>query len=148
ARSRVDIRTIGVILPLSGKNAAIGQSVLNSIQLGLGIYDKKSNIRLAVIDSEGKYLDARRAVEKLVVEDQAVAIIGILQRQTATNTTSNAQSLAVPTIYLIQKPGRTQISNFILRNALTSAMQVQYLVETAMQKLGFTKFAILYPEDP
>ncbi len=147
ARSRVDIRTIGVILPLSGKNAAIGQSVLNSIQLGLGIFDKKSSIRLAVIDSEGKYLDARRAVEKLVVEDQVVAIIGSLQSKTATNISSKAQALGVPTIVLSQKSGITQIGDFIFRNALTSEMQVDYIVQTATQKLGFTKFAILYPED-
>ena len=147
ARSSVDTKTIGVILPLSGKNADIGRSVLNSIQLGLGIYDKKTNIRLAVIDSEGKYLDARRAVEKLVVEDQVVAIIGSLQSKTATNISSKAQALGVPTIVLSQKSGITQIGDFIFRNALTSEMQVQYIVQTAVEKLGFKKFAILYPED-
>ncbi|MES2768453.1 MAG: penicillin-binding protein activator [Bdellovibrionota bacterium] len=147
ARSSVDTKTIGVILPLSGKNADIGRSVLNSIQLGLGIYDRKTNIRLAVIDSEGKYLDARRAVEKLVVEDQVVAIIGSLQSKTATNISSKAQALGVPTIVLSQKSGITQIGDFIFRNALTSEMQVQYIVKTAVEKLGFTKFAILYPED-
>lgn len=147
ARSSVDTKTIGVILPLSGKHAEIGKSVLNSIQLGLGIYDKKTNIRLAVIDSEGKYLDARRAVEKLVVEDQVVAIIGSLQSKTATSISSKAQALGVPTIVLSQKSGITQIGDYIFRNALTSEMQVQYIVKTAVEKLGFTKFAILYPED-
>lgn len=147
ARSSVDTKTIGVILPLSGKNADIGRSVLNSIQLGLGIYDKKTNIRLAVIDSEGKYLDARRAVEKLVVEDQVVAIIGSLQSKTATNISSKAQALGVPTIVLSQKSGITQIGDFIFRNALTSEMQVQHIVQTAVQKMGFKRFAILYPED-
>lgn len=147
ARSSVDTRTIGVILPLSGKYSDIGRSVLNSIQLGLGVYDNKTNIRLAVIDSEGKYLDARRAVEKLVVEDQVVAIIGSLQSKTATNISSKAQALGVPTIVLSQKSGITQIGDYIFRNALTSEMQVQYLVQTAVEKLGFTKFAVLYPED-
>lgn len=147
ARSSVNTRTIGVILPLSGKYADIGKSVLNSIQLGLGIYDRKSEIRLAIIDSEGKYLDARRAVEKLVVEDQVVAIIGSLQSKTATSISSKAQALGVPTIVLSQKSGITQIGDFIFRNALTSEMQVQYIVQTAMEKMGFTKFAILYPED-
>lgn len=147
ARSSVDTKTIGVILPLSGKHADIGKSVLNSIQLGLGIYDKKTNLRLAIIDSEGKYLDARRAVEKLVVEDQVVAIIGSLQSKTATNISSKAQALGVPTIVLSQKSGITQIGDFIFRNALTSEMQVQYIVQTAVEKLGMTKFAVLYPED-
>lgn len=147
ARSSVNTKTIGVILPLSGKNADIGKSVLNSIQLGLGIYDKNTNIRLAVIDSEGKYLDARRAVEKLVIEDQVVAIIGSLQSKTATNISSKAQALGVPTIVLSQKSGITQIGDFIFRNALTSEMQVQHIVQTAVDKLGFKRFAILYPED-
>lgn len=147
ARSSVNTKTIGVILPLSGKHADIGRSVLNSIQLGLGIYDRTSNLRLAVIDSEGKYLDARRAVEKLVVEDQVVAIIGSLQSKTATSISSKAQALGVPCIVLSQKSGITQIGDFIFRNALTSEMQVQYIVQTAVEKLGFTKFAILYPED-
>lgn len=147
ARSSVDVRTIGVILPLSGKYADIGKSVLNSIQLGLGVYDKNTDIRLAVIDSEGKYLDARRAVEKLVVEDHVVAIIGSLQSRTASSISSKAQALGVPTIVLSQKSGITEIGDFIFRNALTSEMQVQYLVQTAMQKRGFKRFAILYPED-
>lgn len=147
ARSSVNTRTIGVILPLSGKYSDIGRSVLNSIQLGLGIYDRNSDIRLAVIDSEGKYLDARRAVEKLVVEDQVVAIIGSLQSKTASSIASKAQALGVPTIVLSQKSGITQIGDFIFRNALTSEMQVQYIVQTAMEKFGFTKFAVLYPED-
>jgi branched-chain amino acid transport system substrate-binding protein len=147
ARASVNTRTIGVILPLSGKHSDIGKSVLNSIQLGLGIYDRNSNLRLAVIDSEGKYLDARRAVEKLVIEDQVVAIIGSLQSKTATSIASKAQALGVPTIVLSQKSGITQIGDFIFRNALTSEMQVQYIVQTAVEKLGFTKFAILYPED-
>ncbi len=147
ARSSVNVRTIGVILPLSGRYADIGRSVLNSIQLGLGVYDKSTDIRLAVIDSEGKYLDARRAVEKLVVEDHVVAIIGSLQSKTATSISSKAQALGVPTIVLSQKSGITEIGDFIFRNALTSEMQVQHLVKTAMGKRGFKRFAILYPED-
>src|SRR5690606_20620431 len=134
-------------LPLSGKYADIGRSVLNSIQLGLGVYDKNTDIRLAVIDSEGKYLDARRAVEKLVIEDHVVAIIGSLQSKTATSISSKAQALGVPTIVLSQKSGITEIGDFIFRNALTGEMQVQYLVKTAMEKRGFKRFAILYPED-
>jgi len=147
ARSSVDSRTVGVILPLSGKYGDIGRSVLNSIQLGLGIYNKSSNIKLAVIDSEGRYLDARRAVEKLVVEDQVIAIIGSLQSKAATAIASRAQALGVPSIVLSQKSGITQIGDFVFRNALTSEMQVQSLVQTATQKLNLTRFAILYPDD-
>jgi ABC-type branched-subunit amino acid transport system substrate-binding protein len=143
----VNSKTVGVILPLSGKYADIGRSVLSSLQLGLGIYDNNSNIRLAVIDSEGKYLDARRAVEKLVVEDRVIAIIGSLQSKSAAAVSSKAQSLGVPTIVLSQKSGLTDIGPFVFRNALTSEMQVEHLVRVAREQMNISKFGILYPED-
>jgi len=148
ARSSVNSRSIGVILPLSGKNSDIGKSVLNSIQLGLGLYDNSSNIRLSVIDSEGRFLDARRAVEKLVVDDQVIGIIGSLQSKVAAAIASRSQALGVPTIVLSQKSDITQIGDYVYRNALTSEMQVQFLVRTAIENLKLTRFAILYPDDP
>lgn len=147
ARFSVDSKTVGVILPLSGKYSDIGRSVLNSLQLGLGIYDRQSNIRLAVIDSEGKFLDARRAVEKLVVEDKVIAIIGSLQSKSAAAVSSKAQSLGVPTVVLSQKSGLTDIGPYVFRNALTSEMQVEHLVRVAREEKGITRFAILYPDD-
>lgn len=147
ARFSVNSKTVGVILPLSGKYADIGRSVLNSLQIGLGIYDNQSNIRLAVIDSEGKYLDARKAVERLVIEDKVIAIIGSLQSKSAAAVSSKAQSLGVPTIVLSQKSGLTDIGPYIFRNALTSEMQVEHLVRVAREQMGLSKFAIIYPED-
>lgn len=149
SRSRVDERTIGVVLPLSGKQAGIGYKALHGIQLGLGVYGgaTPSAFRLAVIDSEGNPDTARRAVERLVQEDNVVAMIGGLLSKTATSEASKAQELGVPTIMLSQKTGITQTGPFIFRNALTSEMQVEYLIDTAMSKLGMRNFAILYPND-
>ncbi len=149
ARNRVDERTIGVVLPLSGKQAGIGYKALRGIQLGLGIYGGKtpSGFRLAVIDSEGNPDTARRAVERLVQEDNVIAIVGGLLSKTASSEASKAQELGVPAIMLSQKTGITQTGNFVFRNALTSEMQVEYLVDVAMNKLGMKNFAIMYPND-
>ncbi len=148
SRNKVDNHTIGVILPLSGKQAAIGYKTLHGIQLGLGIYGKSgSNFRLAIIDSEGNADAGRRGVERLVAEDNVIAIIGGLLSKTATAEAAKAQEFGVPFITLSQKAGVTQIGDEVFRNALTSQMQVQQIVDVAMNQMKMSKFAILYPND-
>ncbi len=148
SRYRVDPRTIGVVLPLTGKQAGIGYKALRGIQLGLGIYGKSpSQFRLAVVDSEGNPDTARRAVEKLVQEDNAIAIIGGLLSKTASTEAAKAQEFGVPAIMLAQKAGITQTGDFVFRNALTSQMQIQYIVDLAVSRMGYRNFAILYPND-
>lgn len=149
-RNRVADHTIGVVLPLTGKQAPIGYKALRGIQLGLGIYGnhgKSSGFRLAVVDSEGNPDTARHAIERLVQEDNVIAIIGGLLSKTAGAEAAKAQEFGVPTILLSQKAGVTQAGEFVFRNALTSQMQVAYLVDTAMTKLGMKSFAILFPND-
>ncbi len=149
ARNRVDARTIGVVLPLSGPQAAIGYKALRGIQFGLGIYggEKPSGFRLAIVDSEGNVDGARRGIERLVQEDNAIAIIGGLMSKTATVEAARAQEFGIPTIMLSQKSGLTDAGESIFRNALTSEMQVQSLVDLAMKELGYKNFAVMYPND-
>jgi branched-chain amino acid transport system substrate-binding protein len=149
ARNKVDPRTVGVILPLSGPNSSIGYKALRGIQLGLGLYgqNQSSGFKLAVVDSEGNVDGARRAVERLVQENNVIAIIGGLQSKTAAVEAARAQEFGVPSIMLSQKAGITSAGESIFRNALTSQMQVQALVDLAMKELGYKNFAIMYPND-
>jgi branched-chain amino acid transport system substrate-binding protein len=150
ARSQVDQRTVGVILPLSGRYSSIGYQTLYGIQLALGIKGgiNSENVRLAVIDSRGNAEQARKGVKRLVEENHAIAIIGGLLSQTAYSASIQAQELGVPFIALSQKEGLTDIGPFIFRNALTVESQVTKLVKTTMDDLKFKRFAILYPNDP
>ncbi|MBN8539270.1 MAG: penicillin-binding protein activator [Deltaproteobacteria bacterium] len=151
ARSRVNPRTVGAILPLSGRQQAVGYRALRGLQLGLGIYSankKASGFRLAVIDSEGNPDIARRAVERLVIEDNTVGIVGGLLSRTASAEASKAQEFGIPTLMLGQKAGLTETGDFIFRNALTSQMQAERLAAVSIENLGLKKFAILFPNDP
>lgn len=148
SRSKVKPYTIGVILPLSGRHAKNGYRSLRGIQMALGVFDKKrSRFRIAIMDSEGDPNIARRAVEKLVIEDNAIAIIGSLLSRTSIEVAKKSQELGVPSIALSQKAGVNDIGEYIFRNALTSEMQVRELVRAAMEDKKLTRFAILYPND-
>ena len=148
ARRKVSPKTIGAVLPLSGRHSKVAYRSLRGLQLGLGIYGQnKSNFELAVVDSEGNADIARRAVERLVTEDHIIAIVGSLLSRTSVAVASKAEELGVPTIALSQKSGITDIGEGVFRNSITSSMQVQQLVRVAMNDLGLKRFAILYPND-
>ena len=144
----VEAKTIGAVLPLSGKNAVLGQKVLRSIELGLGLDQPGSAFKLAVMDSEGNPDNARRGVERLVKEDNVIAIIGSLLSRTGPAVAAKAAELGVPSIALSQKAGLTEIGPTVFRNAVTSEMQVRELVRTAMNDLHLRRFAVLFPNDP
>lgn len=148
ARRRVEPKTIGAILPLTGRHSHVAYRTLRGLQLGLGIYGRESSsFRLAVIDSEDNPDVARRGVERLVTEDHVIAIVGSLLSKTSVAVASKADELGVPTIALSQKSGLTEIGDHIYRNSLTSTMQVHHLVRIAMEELKLKRFAILYPND-
>ncbi len=144
----VESKTIGVILPLSGKSGPVAQKTLRAVQMGLDLHSSSSRFKLAVMDSEGHPDNARRAVERLVKEDNVIAIIGSLLSKTASAEVSKADELGVPSVVLSQKSGITDVGPSVFRNSLTSEMQVHHLVHVAMNDLGMKKFAILYPNDP
>ncbi len=147
AAKNVQTQTVGVVLPLSGKNAPVGQRALRGLEMGLGLHIPGSGFKLAVMDSEGNPDSARRGVERLVKEDNVIAIVGSLLSKTAPAVAAKSDELGVPTMALSQRSGLTEIGPTVFRNSLTSGMQVRALVRTAMEDLGMKKFAILYPND-
>ncbi|XGC80832.1 penicillin-binding protein activator [Bdellovibrio bacteriovorus] len=147
AAKNVKSEVVGVVLPLSGKNAAQGQRALRGLEMGLGLHIPGSGFQLAVMDSEGNPDSARRGVERLVKEDNVIAIVGSLLSKTAPAVAAKSDELGVPSLALSQRSGLTEIGSNIFRNSLTSGMQVRALVRTAMEDLGMKKFAILYPND-
>lgn len=115
--------------------------------MGLGLHQSFSNFKLAVIDSEGSPDVAKKGVERLVLEDNAIAIIGGLLGKTAQEEITKAGEYNVPFIALSQKSGLTDLGPHVFRNSLTTEMQVRELVRTAMEDMGLRKFAVLYPND-
>ncbi len=147
AAEDVDAKVIGAILPLTGKNANIGQHALNSIRMGLGLNKPNARLRLAVFDTQGTVELATAAVEKLVREDKVIALVGGLSSKEAMAIGQKADLLGVPFIGLSQKSGLTGLGEYVFRNSLTAEMQIDRLVEYAFQKLNAKRFAVLYPND-
>lgn len=142
-----DANVVGAVLPLTGKNAGIGQSALNAIKLALDLDKPENKFRLAVFDSQGSPEIAAKGTTKLVYEDKAIALLGGFTSKEAASIAEQAEALKTPFIAFSQKSGLTTIGEHVFRNSLTPEMQVNKLVQYAFDKLSAKKFAILYPND-
>ncbi len=147
ATQEVDATTIGAILPMTGKNSSIGQHALNALRIGLGLNKPDQKFKLVVFDTQSTAELATAGVDKLLIENKVIAIVGGLSSREATLIAQRADLLSVPFFALSQKPGLTNIGDYVFRNSLTPEMQVDQLVAFAFEKLAAKKFAILYPND-
>lgn len=143
----VDAKTIGAILPLSGKNASLGQHALNAIRMGLDLNKPDNKFRLALFDSQSDPEHAAIGVEKLIKEDRAIALLGGFTAKEAASIASRAELFGTPYFGFSQKTGLTNIGDYVFRNSVTPEMQVDKIVQFAFEKLSAKKFAILFPND-
>jgi ABC-type branched-subunit amino acid transport system substrate-binding protein len=141
--------TIGCILPLSGEYERYGRDVLNALLIGAKAFQgpEKGPIRLIIRDSLGDPLEGVRVVEELARDNDLIGIIGPMLGSVAKACALKAQELKVPMITLTQKEDVSEVGNFIFQNGLTPRQQVETLVRYAMEELGISSFAVLYPQD-
>src|SRR5215813_6979046 len=137
-------RSIGVLLPLTGKYKAFGEAVMRGIRLGL----KGSDIEVVVKDTQGDGTRAARAVEELVFDDGVVAAIGPLFSEDSKRAALVAQDLGLPLLTLTRSEDVTDIGPYVFRNMLTYSAQAKALVDWAMGTMGYKSFAVLYPNTP
>jgi ABC-type branched-subunit amino acid transport system substrate-binding protein/outer membrane protein assembly factor BamD (BamD/ComL family) len=168
ARVQVEPKTLGIILPLSGKFAAHGRGALSAIQLGFGfpvewpelseeekeegkvppeiVVQEKDGIRLVIADSQGNAEVAVGRVNTLVEKHHVVGILGDMLIDTALPVALKGEEYGVPVVSLSRRAGLPELGPWVFRIALTTKKQAQALATMAMDGLGLKRFAILYPE--
>jgi branched-chain amino acid transport system substrate-binding protein len=139
--------TVGVILPLSGIYSPFGERALQGIQSAIKETDYPL-ISLAVRDSKGSPAEAEKAVEELASQERAIAIIGPLLSIDADQAARKGQQLKVPLLTFSQRESPSTQEDFVFRNSLTPAEQVQRLAKFALKELGLGTFAVFYPNSP
>ena len=148
---RVDMTTVGCVLPISGRYQAYGDKVLRGLLMAAQDLQSQSagggEIQLIIKDSGSDPDMAVAAVRDLVLDQRVAAIIGPLSRVAAEAAAEEAQNLWVPIITLTQKQGVNNIGPFVFRSFLSNEQQTKALVEYAVLELGYRRFAMLSPND-
>jgi branched-chain amino acid transport system substrate-binding protein len=144
-----DKNTVGCLLPLSGRYENFGQQALKGIELALTVFSDvrkqdASNLKIIIRDTASNAAGAASAVQDLHGRQVAAVIGPMIEAEAAA---IEAQRLGVPIVTLTQKPDIPDMGEWVFRNFLTPAMQVEKIVSYAVNDLRLSRFAILYPEE-
>jgi ABC-type branched-subunit amino acid transport system substrate-binding protein len=140
-------RSIGVVLPLSGKYAVYGDLVRRGMELALEGAENTTGVRFLFYDGAGDATKSREAVRSLVRGEKVVAITGALTGSSARAIADQAQSERVPLLTLAQSKGLPETGPYVFRNSLTVRQQVETLARYAVLDQGLTSFGVLYPQN-
>ena len=143
--------SIGVVLPLTGHQAASGKLVQRAYDLALSEINNAQHTRIKlnfiVEDDTGTPEGAVNAFNKLIHQDGVSVILGPL--------TSSATEVAFPIAQENQvvaisptsgARGLSAIGDFVFRIALTTDIVVAKGIQTTHAKLGYQRAATLYDE--
>ena len=146
---RADPRVIGAIVPLTGPGREVGQRAVRGLMLASGMPlsgpPGPQSAQLVVRDDGGDPARAAQAVEDLVSEHRAIAIIGPLEGASARAAARRAQDLGVPMITLVPDPQVTEPGPMVFRLFGTPRDEAAALVRAARAR-GATRFAVLRPD--
>jgi ABC-type branched-subunit amino acid transport system substrate-binding protein len=140
---------IGVMVPLNGPNAEYGNMILKGLDAAKASWIEKhpnDGITLVVKDAHAG-ADAKKAFEEMTEKEGVLAIIGPLGPQAVKAVTPLANGASVPLLALAQKDEENVDNSFVINPFIDSRDMVRALVRHCREKLGYTKFATLYPED-
>lgn len=147
-RKRQAIKKIGVICPLTGDFAGIGQEALNGIRLALD-RSRLENFKMVLADSRGDPIQSIKATQRLIERDNVVAILGPVRSAPTIGAAAIANSRHVPLITpTATRTGIASIGEYIFQTNVTTKMQGRRVAEFAMNELNLSTFATLSPFDP
>ncbi|MBE0499819.1 MAG: penicillin-binding protein activator [Desulfuromonadales bacterium] len=140
-------RSVGVVLPFSGKYSVYGEFVRRGMELALEGAVNATGVRFLFYDGAADAAKSREAVRTLVRSEKVVAVTGAITGAAAMAIAEQAQSEQVPLLTLAQSNGLPEVGPYIFRNSLTARQQVETLARYAVLDQGLTSFAILSPEN-
>lgn len=142
---------IGEYGSLTGNDATFGQSTKAGIDLALQDLMTSQNgmigglkVRVVVEDDQGRAEEAATVVQKLVNQDQVVAVLGEVASSRSLAGAPICQSAGVPMITPSStNPRVTEVGDFIFRMCFLDDFQGEVMARFAWENLGLKRVAIL-----
>ena len=141
---------IGVISILSGSGSAYGEAITNGFKLAQKEINEKGevNIELVIEDSAGKQEQALSAAQKIMSDDEVVAILGPTLSTEMNVVGPEADLNGIPIMGTsTTAKGIPQIGEYVFRNSLPEAIAIPAAIKEAVEKYDAKKVALIYGND-
>jgi len=140
---------VGAVLPLTGRQAALGNRALDGIIAGLGLFDGKRGtpVSLRIEDYGDDPAAAARAVERLAAGPAVMAVIGPPEAGAAREAARAAQTAQIPLLVLgpVDLPDGPR--DFVFSEHRSDLREAVTLAGYAVKDLGLLRLAIFYPDN-
>lgn len=144
---------VGVYLPLSGANAAVGQSGVEGIQMAVDEINGAGGvagrpIELVIEDEENDPTTAVSVVNKLINQDEVVAVLGSVNSSVTLAAMEVTEDAGIPMVTPISSGAAiTNGENkYIVRGQANDLLQAGAVVQYAIDK-GYQKIGLMYQND-
>ena len=140
---------VGALLPLSGKQAAMGNRVLDGLIAGLGLFDRRraAPVELRIENYGSDPAAVNRAVAKLTDEVRVLAIIGPPEFEAARVAAKAAQSAQVPLLALSPVVASEGPRDFVFSDQRSDEREARTMASYAVKDLGLSRLVVFYPEN-
>lgn len=141
---------IGVMMPLTGGAASLGQSCRRGVELAIEQHNRTTNlgrarVLLVIEDTQAKPAQGISAFHKLTEADKVSAVVGPLASGVAMAVAPLTQR--AKTVILspgASTPSLTTAGDFVFRNELSEAYGARRQAELAYDTLGYRTVALIY----
>ena len=140
-KTRMNLNTIGLLVPLSGRSRLIGETVVK----GAMIAAKQTGLNVIIKDSRGDPTRAAQMVEELVEKENVFAIVGPLDVKVARAAAEKADALRIPILLLSVGENLTKTGSFVFRALPTYRAEIEALVKQA-KAADIASLGIMYPD--
>jgi branched-chain amino acid transport system substrate-binding protein len=150
AATQVNPERVGCLVPLNGAYAKYGDMVLKGLNLASEEWNAEhpgQRVTLVVKDAQAEPDAVVKSLENLTKEDGVMAVIGPLGAQSAKAVAPMANKWGMPLLALTQQDDPTESNRYVVHVFLDNRELVRTLVEYSKDRLGATRFAVLYPDD-
>ncbi len=137
-------------MPLSGAYAKYGDMVLKGLNLASAEWNAEhpdQPVTLVVKDAQADPDSVVKSLEGLTKEDGVMAVIGPLGTQSTKAVAPMASKWGIPLLTLTQQDDPGESSRYVVHVFLDNRDLVRTLVDYSKNRLGATRFAVLYPDD-
>jgi ABC-type branched-subunit amino acid transport system substrate-binding protein len=136
---------VGVLLPASGDYGPAAAQLRQVVQLAN--VEAGSPIELVFGDTLGTTEGTAAEIERLVIDEGCVAILGPLLKQNGDEAARRAQALRTPLLTFTQGGDPTSAGSFAFRGFMTLSHQVEALLNHSFEQEGHQRYAVLHPEN-
>ncbi len=136
---------IGVLLPLTGKYGAVGAQIREALELGYG--SASTQRKLVVVDAGDTTESSIAALEKLVLVEGVIAVLGPVRSEGADEVAAAADALRVPLIGLSQAVGTQKGRTWVFEGMVNPQTQIEALLDVAMGQRQMKAFGTFAPDN-